>query len=298
MTTYHEHNSTGSDKEHWLKHPLDLDESAVQIERATELISGAAAVPALRWYWALRPTLILGVFQPAELINSAAADVAGVPIVRRRSGGTAVLAGPPLLSVDIAVPFGHKLAPPDVTESYHWLGQLWLDTLVTLGLQGARLVTIDEARQNPYRPVRHNAPEQELSDDQLAGLACYASLSPYEVAIGKQKIVGLAQVRRRGVALYQVGLPLSWDSTLLASLLTLRPADLSRMARLLEERCTGLDRVMRLVPERELIVSTFERLLSERYDVALVAEEVFGSGRSVHILVTLTNNKAPRKPSC
>src|SRR5438105_2758959 len=83
--------------ETWHRHPLDIDEAAAQVERAVALVSGAATLPALRWYWASRPTLILGVFQPPDAANADVADRHGIPIVRRRSGGTGVLAGPPLL---------------------------------------------------------------------------------------------------------------------------------------------------------------------------------------------------------
>ena len=85
--------------------------------------------PSLRWYLAALPALICGVFQPPEEINAAACAAHAIPIIRRRSGGTAVLAGPNLLSLDIALPPGHRLAPPDVTAAYRWLGEAWLATL-------------------------------------------------------------------------------------------------------------------------------------------------------------------------
>ncbi|HUS14822.1 MAG TPA: hypothetical protein VM536_07360, partial [Chloroflexia bacterium] len=184
--------------ETWLRLPLDVDAAAAQVERASALIDGSTPLPALRWYWATSPALILGVFQAAELINSAACAEQGIPVLRRRSGGTAVLAGPALLSLDIALPPGHALAPPDVTESYRWLGEAWLDALESLGVRDARLVTIAEVRAAPYRPPRRLPPAGALSDEDLVRLACFGGLSPYEVAIGPRKLVGLAQVRRRG----------------------------------------------------------------------------------------------------
>jgi hypothetical protein len=129
--------ATGADI--WWRCPLDVAPAGTQVERALGMIAEGAPLPALCWYWAVEPTLILGVFQPPEVINEAAATARGMPLVRRRSGGTGVLAGPPLLSLDIALPPGHRLALPDVTESYHWLGRAWLTTMEAIGARGARL---------------------------------------------------------------------------------------------------------------------------------------------------------------
>lgn len=261
--------SAAGQPEVWYRYPLDVDEAANHIERARLMVSGEQPLPALRWYWTVRPSLVLGVFQSPETISEAAAAELGVPIVHRRSGGTAVLADPPLLSVDIALPVGHPLALADVTESYRWIGQLWLDTLEELGLQGARLVSIEEVRANPSRPPRRKLVDGPLTDDDLSGLSCYATLSPYEVAVGRRKVVGLCQVRRRTGVLYQIGLPLSWDGALLARLLARREEDYPRLLRLLDERCTGLDQLLANPPSPEQVMEVFEWLLAERHGVVL-----------------------------
>ena len=195
----------------WRRYPLDVAPAGLQVERALGMIAAGAPLPALCWYWAVEPTLILGVFQPPEVINEAAAAARGVPLVRRRSGGTGVLAGPPLLSLDIALPPGHRLALPDVTESYHWLGRAWLATMEAIGVRGARLVSIAEVRAEPHRPLRR-LPDGPIPDEDLVRLACFGALSPYEVAIGPRKLVGFSQVRRRAGLLLQVGLPLTWEA--------------------------------------------------------------------------------------
>ena len=115
-------------------------------------------------------------------------------MIRRGSGGGAVLCDPGLLEVDVALPAGHALLDADVTESYRFLGQAWVDALAALGLEG-RLVTVAEARALP--------------DDRRAAarVACYAGLSPYEVVDPDgRKLVGLCQRRRRGAALFQCSL--------------------------------------------------------------------------------------------
>jgi len=240
-----------------------------QVARAVALIGGEAALPALRWYWAVAPALILGVFQPPETAHAAACAAHGIPLLRRRSGGTGVLAGPSLLSCDIALPVGHRLAPPDVTESYRWLGEAWLATLTGLGVPGLRLVPVAEVRANPYRAPRTAPADGIWSDADLVQRACFGSLSPYEVAVGPRKVVGLAQVRRRGGVLFQVGLPLVWQADLLADLLAPRPADRARLAAGLRAHACGLSDLIAPVPSPATLMAAFEATLTARWGVTL-----------------------------
>ena len=144
-------------------------------------------------------TLVIGSAQTEASINRAACDADGIPVIRRGSGGGAVLCDPGLLEVDVALPAGHALLGDDVTESYRFLGRAWVEALAAVGVAG-RLVTVEEARA--------------LSDDRRAAAraACYAGLSPYEVVDPDgRKLVGLCQRRRRGAALFQCSLACGRD---------------------------------------------------------------------------------------
>ena len=144
-------------------------------------------------------TLVLGSAQPEESVDRAACAADGVRVLRRGSGGGAVLCDPALLEVDVALPAGHPLLVDDVSESYQFLGEAWRDALAELGVDG-RLVAVDEARA--ATDVRRAA----------ARVACYAGLSPYEVVDRDgAKLVGFCQRRRRGAALYQCGLACGRD---------------------------------------------------------------------------------------
>lgn len=141
-----------------------------------------------------RTALVLGSAQPDATVDHDACARDGVEVLRRGSGGGAVLCDPGLLEVDVALSAGHPLLETDVTESYRFLGEAWVAALATLGIRG-RLVTVDEARgaSDAHRAV--------------ARVACYAGLSPYEVVDDEGgKLVGICQRRRRGAALLQCGL--------------------------------------------------------------------------------------------
>ena len=137
------------------------------------------------------PTLVIGSAQAPGSVDEAACAAAGVEVVRRGSGGGAVLCDDGLLEVDVAVPAGDPLAIADVAESYRWLGEAWVAALAAIGV-AARTVAVEEVR----------AIDEERKA--AARSACYAGLSPYEVvATDGRKLVGLAQRRRRGAVLYQ-----------------------------------------------------------------------------------------------
>lgn len=150
--------------------------------------AGALAVAAFVF---ARPTLVIGSAQQDGSVLSGIAAADGVTVIRRGSGGGAVLCDAGLLEVDVAVPAGHPLAIADVGESYRWFGEAWVAALAALGV-ASRIVEPEDARA--IEPERREAGRH----------ACYASLSPYEVTTpAGEKLVGLCQRRRGGAIVYQ-----------------------------------------------------------------------------------------------
>jgi lipoate-protein ligase A len=152
------------------------------------------------------PALVLGSTQPAV-------EERDVPVVRRRSGGGAVLVGPgELLWVDVLLPAGDPLWEDDVGRSFHWLGQAWVDALGAVGVDGSwhrgAMVCTPWCRQ-----------------------VCFAGIGPGEVTVDGRKVVGLAQRRTRAGALFQCAALLKWDPDEMARLLDLDvAADLEPLA--------------------------------------------------------------------
>ncbi|MGI9187617.1 MAG: lipoate--protein ligase family protein [Gaiellales bacterium] len=137
------------------------------------------------------PALVLGSAQPE--VDAATT----IDIVRRGTGGGAVLCDAGTLLIDLAVPAGHALAPEDVTEAYRPLGEALQGVLAGLGVN-CRTVTVEEARA--------------MTDARKAAArrACWAGLSPYELVLADgRKLVGLAQRRRRGAVLHQIAVPVT-----------------------------------------------------------------------------------------
>lgn len=165
---------------------------------ADEVIERAGAGRVAMAATIVEPTaLILGSAQRDEEADPAACAQAGVAVVRRGTGGGAVLCDAGVLLIDIAVPRGHPLGIDDVTEAYRPLGEAIATGLGEVGVE-TRLVSVHDARASDE--ARRAA----------ARRACWAGLSPYELVLPDgRKLVGLAQRRRAGAVLHQVAIHVS-----------------------------------------------------------------------------------------
>lgn len=168
------------------------------------------------------PALVLGSTQARTVVDEPAAEAAGVDVVRRRSGGGAVLLEPGgSVWVDVVVPRGDPLWDDDVGVAFHWLGRAWAAALAELGA-GA---------------VAHEGP---LLRSRWSRLICFAGLGPGEVTVGGAKAVGVAQRRSRAGARFQCALLRRWDAGATVGLLALSDADRVRAVEDLHRAATGL----------------------------------------------------------
>ncbi len=198
---------------HWRRLPLETAGAAALLEGSAALLDGLADDPAptLRWYRARRTAIVLGRGQ-RRLEVRAGADV---DLVRRDSGGGAVLLDPELLSLDVAVPAGHPwIDPGDLGAVFARVGAAWAAALGDLGLRGAVV------HEGPS-----TTPRATDTRSSLLAAVCYASLGRGEVRVGPRKLVGLSQRHRRHGVLVQCGLLRRWRPAALLEALDADPAD-------------------------------------------------------------------------
>jgi lipoate-protein ligase A len=168
-----------------------------------------AAGPATRWYTVTRPAVVVGLAlhrRIAEVVDTDCCAERGIDVFARLAGGGAVLLDPGgMICCTVCVPLPDPRVGADLTESYRWLGEHFAARL------GLRHVEVAEARADIATLRAQN--------NTLVLNACYGALSPHEVVNADgAKIVGLAQVRRKHAALFQVGILLR-DQSPLADLL-------------------------------------------------------------------------------
>lgn len=147
------------------------------------------------------PALVLGSTQPGASVDVERATALGLDVVRRRSGGGAVLVRPGgLLWVTVDLPAGDPLWEDDLSRSFLWLGEAWARALEAAGA-------------GPVEAYPGPAVKTEWSST-----LCFAGLGPGEVRVAGRKAVGLSQRRRREGASFHCAALLEWDPAEVASL--------------------------------------------------------------------------------
>jgi len=144
------------------------------------LLDGVAAgnaPPTLRFYEWAPPCLSLGYFQAFEVVDVAGCHRLGVDIVRRPTGGRAILHDHEL-TYSVALPLSLLGDDGGVLPSYHRLSLALERGLKQLGV-----------------PVVL-APESAAQRAPDHGPACFDRPSAHEILLGGRKLVGSAQVRR------------------------------------------------------------------------------------------------------
>jgi lipoate-protein ligase A len=174
-----------------------LDEAIVRS------VAARKAPPTLRLYGWAPPALTLGRGQSYADADAAALRRAGIDLLRRMTGGTAVL-NRDELTYTVAVPDGEARLAGTVAESYRGISRALLYALARLGLTGAEAAAHSRAR------ARERAPGGRPDRDARSPV-CFELPSDYEVTVGGRKLVGNSQMRIRGGILQHGSLPLTGD---------------------------------------------------------------------------------------
>ena len=157
-----------------------------------ESLAAGQRAPTLRFYTWARPTLSIGYAQPIANVDLQTAAASGVSVVRRRTGGQAILHDDEL-TYALALPRAHALAGSGIIDSYAALSQGLLAGLDLLGVRA------EIGRWSP--------PAGQQVDD-----ICFASPSGHEILAAGRKIVASAQCRLKGAVLQHGSIVLSHNA--------------------------------------------------------------------------------------
>jgi lipoate-protein ligase A len=158
---------------------------------------------ALWWHEVTRPALVLGSNQDDAMVDRGACARAGVDVVRRRSGGGAVLLVPGEVAwLDVILPRHGPGWSDDVHRPMVWFGTHLVAALAAAGVGGALDVHHGPMRTTPW-----------------SSMICFDGLGAGEVSRDGAKLVGISQRRTRGAARLQCCWYLHHDPSALVGLL-------------------------------------------------------------------------------
>ncbi len=162
-------------------------------EAILEAVGKRKVLPTLRLYAWAPPCLSLGYAQPVSDADTNALNEYGWDLVRRPTGGRAILHTDEL-TYSVIAPLDEPRVAGGVLESYCRLSMALLDALHRLGLeaQAARQYTLPQGAQ-PAGPV------------------CFEVPSNYEITVEGRKLIGSAQARKLNGVLQHGSLPLWGD---------------------------------------------------------------------------------------
>lgn len=161
-------------------------------EALLESISSHEQPPTLRLYDWQPNTLSLGHAQPAVDVNLKALQTHGWDLVRRPTGGRAILHADEL-TYSVTAPIENSILRGNVIESYRRISTALVEALRLVGL------CVDS------KPKKSE--ETHLSKDPV----CFQFPSDYEITYLDKKVIGSAQARKKGGILQHGSIPMHGD---------------------------------------------------------------------------------------
>jgi lipoate-protein ligase A len=221
--------------------------------------------PTLRLYGWSPPALTLGRGQPVADADVDALARAGITLMRRMTGGTAVLNRDELTYMAAATSAEPRFSG-NIAESYRGISAALLLALERLGLTLAEAMGRGEAgnADNPRTGSRPRSP------------VCFEIPSDYEVTVGGRKLVGSSQMRVRGGVLQHGSLPLWGDMGAISRFLVAQP-DPDRIRSLALTLADALNRRVSWQQAAQALVAGF----SEGLNLILVPGPLTGSERAL-----------------
>ncbi len=173
-----------------LDEPLNGAANMAADEAILRTVAAGEQPPTLRLYAWEPPCLSLGYGQRVRDVDADRLARYGWDMVRRPTGGKAILHGDEL-TYSVALPEAHSLAAGGIIETYLRLSKALLEAMRRLGL-GVQA-------------------DPDGSSSREVGPVCFEVPSKYEITVGGKKLIGSAQMRRYRGVLQHGTIPLCGD---------------------------------------------------------------------------------------
>jgi lipoyl(octanoyl) transferase len=225
-------------------------------EALLECTARKASLPVLRLY-AWNPACIsLGYSQPGTDVDQDAADRRGWHIVRRPTGGRAILHTDEL-TYSVMAPLDEPRVTGSVLESYRRLSVALVAAIQSLG------IAVQAEKEYP-NTIKTNS----------GGPVCFDVPSNYEITANGKKLIGSAQARRLGGVLQHGSLPLHGDLTrIIQGLVYSDDAARQRAAQRLLERAATVEMILNQRVAWEEAANAFVQGFSQTLNIEFIVDE-------------------------
>lgn len=173
-------------------------------------VAAGESPPTLRFFAWTPPCLSLGYAQPIEDADLKRIANLGFDLVRRPTGGRAILHTDEL-TYSIITPQTDPRVAGGIVESYRRLSEGLMRGLMILGAE----VRNDKVftAENKEREREKEKEDSALSANSAVkeNPVCFIAPSNYEITANGKKLIGSAQARKRGMVLQHGSLPLTGD---------------------------------------------------------------------------------------
>jgi lipoate-protein ligase A len=197
--------------------------------------AAGAAPPTLRLYRWRPACLSLGRFQRSGEVDRAACARAGVAVVRRPSGGRALLHDAELTYAVVARADHPLLGGDSILASYRRISAALLAGLRRLGVDAELTPASQNAERRTMNDEHAVTVVQRSAFSVQRSAACFDTPAAYELTVAGRKLAGSAQTRRGNVLLQHGAIPLAPHAARLATLLRDPPGDLGARMIALDE---------------------------------------------------------------
>jgi lipoate-protein ligase A len=225
---------------------MAVDESILEHAQA----GSSRSLPTLRLYAWDPACLSLGYAQSLADVDLTRLKARGWEVVRRMTGGRAILHTDEL-TYSVAAQSDEPLLAGGVLESYNRLAQALLLAVQNLGLP----VEMEEGKAN---------------NDAVPNPVCFEVKSTYEITVGGKKLIGSAQARKREGVLQHGSLPLTGDLARICQALVFESESARQAAsqRLLQQ-ATTVESALGVAIAWETAAEAFVRAFESKFGLSL-----------------------------
>ena len=209
--------------------------------------------PTLRFYSWTPHAISVGRFQRATRdLDREALEANGIPVVRRLTGGRAVLHADEL-TYSVILPETTPALPTNVIESYR---------LLTEGVRrGYRALGVLAEFSVPL-----TAEDREVLRKPKSAV-CFDAASYYELAVDGRKVAGSAQVRHQGAVLQHGSIPLSIDDDVLFDCFKMEPDEKIRAKERFSGKAVALNETLGRFVTFDEVAAAFEEGFREAFEL-------------------------------